>query len=478
MSLYVILMLVFWYSWWCVLLVQEAVFSVAVEAVFPKCAIIRLGEWDAELNRQLLSELQDGSPYDVDGERRVCGGWLVAGSQAEGVAMEEGWGQPKADMDNMNLLGGPLRVQVPQSCQPPGHAVLRYRPEGCPPAYCKIEVTDAQAIIGVWVEGGGVLDAGCVRSCEGLNWLHTNNMFRLLQGRNDNINGPAGQMLDGFFEAISTLVCSNAHPDMERSYVHRPRHGWPSPQQLAVIKQLRMLLVLTGHKQSHPDEIPLQAMLFWSPSEMVLITELPENIKQVYIAIKYAFKCFMKTFLDLNKARDGRSYVGSYHLKTVLLHHLEKRPPTMIWSQLDLMFALLYDLDAYLKEGELPHYFLPECNLLATVGPEERYISRNVIKHILSDPLSAILMCPTDPKVIYGKVPPDALVATFSQVSSQPISGGTHENLLWLLSCLDETRHRLYQCQQEWDRRRYGRVSNRPELTGLVDMLLEQIHEW
>ena len=406
----------------------------------------------------------------------------VAGSQAEGLAVEKGWGHPDADKDNMVLYGGPLGVHLPHDLQPPECAALRYRPEGCPPAYCKIEVTDVPAIIGLEVESNGEsMGKWCLRKSGGVDWLHTHNTLRTIRVYSGgSISGPANQEEGGIVEYIPALVCSAAHPDITQNYVPRPRHGWPSQQQLQVIKKLPMLLVLTGHKLSNPDEIPLQARCSWSHSEMALIIPLPLHIKQVYIALKYAFKCFMKIFRGTNAGGDGRSHVGSYYLKTVLLHHLENKTPTMIRSQLDLFLGLLYDLDRYLEKGKLPHYFLQNCDLLETVGAEERQIARNVINHILHDPLRAILKCPTDPEVIYGDIPPESLVAAFHQVSSQPTNIRSREELLILLHYLDVSRRLRYQNQQEQDVVKYKgiRVTGRPELQTLVDMLWEHIHEY
>ena len=449
---------------------MQVVFSVAVEATFPKCAIIRLRMSEAEVNHKAFPILQNKGSYNTN----KCTAVLIAGSRAEGLAMEKGWGHPESDVDNMEFYGGPLGVHVPQGRQTPGCAALKYRPEGCPPAYCKIEVTHVHKLMQLEWEGVQ-LDPECVHRSEGVNWLHTYNTVRQIpQGKGMvEVIGPAAQFDCGLQENITSLLCNDTHPDIDRNYLQRSRHGWPSTQQLEIIKKLRMILVLVGHK--HSNEFPLQARLSWSPSEIILMSELPEYIKQAYIAIKYTFKYFMKLFRGPDTTGDGRSLVGSYHIKTVFLHHLESKTPTMIGSQLGLITGLLCDFDNYLKAGKLPHHFLPNCNLLATVGPEERHITHNVINYILSDPLRAILSCPTDPHDIYGEVRPDTLVAAFRRVSSQPTSVESREELLRLLSCLDERRKLLYQQQQEEDEDWFNMVFDRPGLTGLVDMLREQL---
>ena len=328
-----------------------------------------------------------------------------------------------------------------------------------------MEVTDVQQLMEVEVEGKQLGDR-CVHRSEGVDWLHTANTLRQIQGHD--IIGPAGQFFGGLTEHVPALVCSDPNPDVDWNYLHRVRHGWPSTEQLKTTMQFPMLNVLVGHKLSQPDQIPLQARSSWSPSEMVLIRDLPDDIKQVYIAIKYTFKHLMKRVHGSSRVPQGRSTVGSYHLKTVFLYLLERRLPTKFNSPLDLMLDLLHDLNGYLEVGKLPHYFLPDCNLLVTVGLEERCIARDVIQHMRSDPLCAILTCPTSPHVIYGKVPLETLVDAFCEVSSHPTCIRSQEHLLCLLRCLDEKRWKLYLEQQEMDG--MGRVS-RPMPLGLVDML-------
>ena len=323
---------------------------------------------------------------------------------------------------------------------------------------------------------GEGFQAGCELCSQvwGKNWLHANNMLKWMQAHSEKISGPTGQHFGGLLELVPTLVCSDAHPDMDLKYAPRLRLGWPSLQQVDAIRQLPMLLVMTGDKYS--DEFPMQARFSWRPSEMILTITLPLYIKQVYVALKYAFKCLMRRFRGADTALDGRSNVGSFHLKMVFLRHLEANPPTSIWSQSHLMRALLHDLKDYILTGNLPHYFLPECNLLQTVGPKERRIACNVIEHILSDPIRAILTCPTNPCEIYGEVQPDALAAAFSLVISNPTSESNGEDLLRLLRCLDGTRRCQHQGQLEQDvASEFRRVSGRVELSRLVDMLLEQI---
>ena len=142
--------------------------------------------------------------------------------------------------------------------------------------------------------------------------------------------------------------------------------------------------MLVGHKFS--DEFPIQSRLSWSTCELHLLIDLPQSIKQVYTAVKYIFKGSMKKLCSTTETGGGRSQIGSYHLKTVFLWNLEKRPPTMKRSQFELMVDILNDLNQYLAAGKLSHYFLPDCNLLETVRPDEQRFAR----HQCNRPISQI----------------------------------------------------------------------------------------
>ena len=268
-------------------------------------------------------------------------------------------------------------------------------------------------------------------------------------------------------DLVPALVANGPHPAI-KDYLKRPCGEWPSKEQLNEIQQMPMCLVLVGSKETHnPDQ---QARNSWSAGEMLLISELPNMIKKGLIAAKYTFKHCVKIYRDSNMTGDGRSHVGSYHLKTTLLNHLEKIPPSKINSAFDTMMIVFQNLSAYIKRGYLPHYFLPECNLLATVGRDERQIALQAIQHIVCDPIAALLKCPSNPTELYGDICSDVLVAAFHQVSVHRGCMQSWGDLVHLLSRLDHWRL-LHFSEQFSDEDEDKRVSGRPELTRLVDML-------
>ena len=279
---------------------------------------------------------------------------------------------------------------------------------------------------------------------------------------------------NGSFDIVPTFVASGPHPAI-LDYIHRPRGEWPPQDQLQELQQLPMCLVLVGHKES--QYYRQLARVSWSPGEIILISNLPTVIKQGFIVSKCTLKYFLKVYEDQNPTDSGRSKVGSYHLKTTFLHYLEKEPPKKITSPFVLMINLLHDLRKYVANAKLPHYFLPECNLLGSVGPIQRQIALKAIQTILADPAAAIIKCPSKPKEIYIDIPPDDLLAAFRGLFDDPNSIGCLEVLMMYMFRLDSWREARYRLQQERDVQENSRISNRPKLIKLSDMLGERIEQ-
>ena len=416
------------------------------------------------LNQRVMSLLEREVEY-CDGL-----GWgITSGSRAEGLTLEDDWGYDPSDTDKMWLNGGPLGVHVTGRQQARGESCLDFRPEGCSPAYCKLQISNLHRLKeSTTVLGERWFDNTCVEESDGVTWLNTYNTVRCMKDstntRGDSVSGPTSQYRNS--DTVNTLVCSAAPPDLYHEFCSRTRGPWPTEYMINYILRLPMLLVLVGHKLS--AEFMLEARISWSHLEYKLIKELPESVRQGYIAYKYVMKRFLKAHRGPNEADDGRSKIGSYHLKSVFLHFLEKRPLSLITSPFTQFMDLLILLDDYIQVGKLPHYFLPQCDLLETVGNDERQLAQQVIQEILSDPLNALLTSPTRPQEIYGKVNPDQLVVAFKRVTDHPTCEQSLNDISELLARVDERRRKRFREQRESDRRR---VSGRTELTGLVDTL-------
>ena len=85
-----------------------------------------------------------------------------------------------------------------------------------------------------------------------------------------------------------------------------------------------------------------------------------------------------------------------------LFWELEK---TDAWKYESSFYLLLRLFDALLKFltcGNLPHYFIPNCNLLQCVADREKNVATHHINECVRDPIGAILMSPKYPRQIYG----------------------------------------------------------------------------
>ena len=291
---------------------------------------------------------------------------------------------------------------------------------------------------------------------------HINNFISL-------VTTPTG----GMYDSVPTLVANGPHPALG-DFLHRPRcPEWPSRDQLREIRQLPTYLVLVGHKASNKNH--LEARVSCSVIELILTSKLPNLVKQGFIAFKNTFKSSQKYYSHQKRTDDNRSQVDSYHLKTILLHYLEKTPPSKITSPFCLMIDLLSDHDKCLMLREIPHYFIPQCNLLGTVGPDERQAAHQTIHAIISDPVAAVINSPSEPHEMYGDISPFDLIAAFRQVSLHPSCERSCNTLVQLLRHLDDWRRRRYYNIQLPLDEEFG-MSGRPEPTGLVDMLRDTRH--
>ena len=373
--------------------------------------------------------------------RKGRGRVLWAGSRPERLCVDEHWGHGEADSDVMYLYGRDLGVYVvPPGQQPPEDATLVYTPHQCPQAYTRLQVLHKDRLLRAIIEGSNRSDMSvsapevqqCVVSEGGRLWLHSRHTLEVMQfSGTEAISGPAGQQLGGLYESVSSLVCSGPHPAMA-SYKERPRKHWPSPALLDALMQQPMILVMVGPKDAQDSYLMFRVS--WSALELILISSLGLWLKQGYVYFKYTVKSVLRAHRPKDSAREGRSQVGSYHLKTVFLRHLEEHPPHQEGSPFQLMLDLCQDLQHYLLMGCLPHYFLPGCDLLRTVGEEEKQYALQAVGQVIADPIVAILNSPSEPENIYGPHrSPDDLIRCFGEVSSLPSCPERREHLRRLL---------------------------------------------
>ena len=109
--------------------------------------------------------------------------------------------------------------------------------------------------------------------------------------------------------------------------------------------------------------------LSFSIPEVILAQLRTNEQKQVY----YFFKMFFYRYLKCVESSEpeGKA-LYSYVIKTTMLWAQEEIPPAdSIWASLEnSVQMLLYKLLGSLETGFLPHYFIPEINLLERIGQD------------------------------------------------------------------------------------------------------------
>ena len=390
--------------------------------------------------------------------------------------MEGGWGHGTPMKHILELYGGKLGVNMPWAhTVPVDRTSLSTKSTCCLKQHCCVQVDDKESVtdgIAGVVQCVTAREASeCIRTNHGRQWLSSGALVSKLQISAERICGPAGQTRDGHMEWVSTLVGTQPHPLAEVYYKRVETGQWPSHETKLVIRYLPALYVMVGHKCSKTRD--LEFRLSWSLSEWLLSHDTPLYVKQAFCAFKYTFKRQLREKTGHNQ-RDGRGKVGSYHLKTTLLHYLEEFPDvfTPDFLPFDIFVHLCQALDRYLQEGFLPNYFDPRCNLLECVPQEEISCAKAVLQEILNDPVKAIICSPLVPEETYG---PDVNVDTLYSMlwhfdrndrSSRPEQ--TTVEFVALIEMIDKHRYLRYLAQQERDT---GKVSNRAPLINILDIV-------
>ena len=99
----------------------------------------------------------------------------------------------------------------------------------------------------------------------------------------------------------------------------------------------------------------------------------------------YFFKMFFYRYLkSIDSSEPNAKPLYSYVMKTIMMWACEDLPPEdKLWTSLeDSVQLLLFKLLGSLEVGNVPHYFIPEINLLERVGQDVRSKSISVISSL------------------------------------------------------------------------------------------------
>ena len=435
--------------------------------------------------------------------------WFIAGSRTEGLCMVDGWGQAPVDQDTMDLHGGAWGVcmQETEDEEEDGTGCLVMVKDGCPPAYSRVLVDGCTRQMAERMAGDTPLnDIRQVARCfeeedDGRKWLSSKNAIHVLSGRSvpedaSEAGGPA--IPAGYIEYVPALIGSEPEPSIN-TFLNRCRGTfWPRPETLKRLGKLPLILVATGHKAS--QDWDLEWRNSWSIHELLLAQDMPHWVKQAYCGLKCTFKRHMSLLRSQKpvSSTSGRSQVGSYCLKTLLLWELEQPDVWRNKNSSHLCSLLLKRLLHHLGPTEngvicaIPNYFIADCNLLECVPRFELSLALDCVRQIQRDPLRTIIFMPEYPWQVYGGEVDDkpginrieALDAVAAQHGEDLVDAMSRlrdshckseyahclQRLIGLLERLDDLREKKYELQCTRDTDETWKMVEQPSLCNLVTL--------
>ena len=159
---------------------------------------------------------------------------------------------------------------------------------------------------------------------------------------------------------VRSIHCS-FWPNVASDWRQRPRYfGWPTPSDISSIVSFGCHLVAIGHP--HSETKFTEWRISFSIAERTLVWSFNHVQMQCYALMKIILKQFIKT-----KCSPENQVLCSYFIKTFLFWKFETTD-LQFWRIDNLRECFIYLLNQFvyfLREGVLPHYFIPEFNLLS-----------------------------------------------------------------------------------------------------------------
>ena len=359
--------------------------------------------------------------------------------------MQPGWGYEPADTDQMVFV---LEVQVPVErssgiqrdlCVDTemNQGYLELHTYDNPLGYCRVKVVGSAELVFSHVttvlpgnQDELTTDRTAVTTFKelfvedeaGNLWLSSLGIMQNSKSTRVNISGPAYKvcMRNFEFDVVIALGCSRPLPFMQ-DFCKRQRPGrWPYQRTMDLMCNTPGMLVCVGHKSSPPVLQRTQFRFSFSIQEVLLAKDMPPWVKQGFIAFKYTVKTELKK-VKQSAVSEGRSYISTYHLKTVLLWMLEQN--NHLWNvqcPFHIFLLLVRSFKSHLLSTppNIPNYFIPECNLLENTDVTEIESALHVLHQTETDSVSAILGSPQFPEIVFSFRSTDVVPCTDGQNST------------------------------------------------------------
>ena len=205
-------------------------------------------------------------------------------------------------------------------------------------------------------------------------------MFNVFGGRNQ----------EGI-DSVWSIYC-NFWPNKASEWSQRPRHfGWPTTSTVSSIISFGCHVVAVGHPHSNTNLTEWR--ISFSLAERTLVCSFNHIQIQCYAVLKIILKEFIKT-----KCSPQNQVLCSYFIKTFLFWKFETTE-TNFWRDDNFRECIMYSIIEFancLQDGVLPHYFIPDFNLLSvklTRGAQRELLQ--LYDHVIQCNMSILNKCKT-----------------------------------------------------------------------------------
>ncbi|XP_033098209.1 uncharacterized protein LOC117102116 [Anneissia japonica] len=201
-------------------------------------------------------------------------------------------------------------------------------------------------------------------------------------------------------DALDTILCMRCQwSPRAREFFTRPRKNWPSKALLDKMSKLDCFVVPCGpHETQLPD---VEWRLSFSLHEKELLHEMPES----HFKCMYVMKALKNKYVIYDDSAKPTPFC-SYFVKTACLWMCERIPRTTC-NIMELTRATLnWLIDCYQRRN-LPHYFIPEQNLIKHLSTEcDDVIARltTIRKHLWAMEMSCLDCLYTGSHVFVNKI--------------------------------------------------------------------------
>ena len=283
------------------------------------------------------------------------------GSKAEGLDL------PGSDKDYMMDLNGIYNIEVMQSPREESNSsanTLIMCTENVRPGFALLQMPRVPSNL-----------AHATEIINGVHYLSSNlmvhfifqgqtsgvfvNQFSKLKRQGPSIEQTVSKDSEGI-DNVRSMHCA-FWPNVASEWRQRPRYfGWPKPSDISSIVSFGCHLVAVGHPLSESKFTEWR--ISFSIAERTLVWSFNHVQMQCYAVMKIILKEFIKI-----KCSSENKVLCSYFIKTFLFWKFEGRD-LQFWRIDNFRECIMYLLNQFvicLREGVLPHYFIPEFNLLS-----------------------------------------------------------------------------------------------------------------